>query len=141
MYSLRTLWQIKAFALNRMDITQREGNYPWIPPGSSEILGVEFSGHIAALGPNTSLGWQTGDEVLGLANGVSIRFIHSQKPDISAHVRPVFCRDRAHMRNLSRCLKPKFFTNHHSCRGQMQRAFLRRSSRVRLPIRCLSSLY
>ena len=54
-----------------MDITQREGNYPGIPPGSSEILGVEFSGHIAALGPNTSLGWQTGDEVLGLANGVS----------------------------------------------------------------------
>ena len=65
-------WQIKAFALNRMDITQREGNYPGIPPGSSEILGVEFSGHIAALGPNTTLGWRTGDEVLGLANGVSI---------------------------------------------------------------------
>ena len=64
--------QIKAFSLNRMDIIQREGNYPGIPPGSSEILGVEFSGHIAALGPNTSLGWQTGDEVLGLANGVSI---------------------------------------------------------------------
>lgn len=63
------LVKIKAFALNRMDIIQREGNYPGIPPGSSEILGVEFSGHIAALGPNTSLGWQTGDEVLGLANG------------------------------------------------------------------------
>ena len=53
-----------------MDIIQREGNYPGVSPGS--ILGVEFSGHVAALGPNTSLGWQTGDEVLGLANGVSI---------------------------------------------------------------------
>jgi NADPH:quinone reductase-like Zn-dependent oxidoreductase len=55
-----------------MDIIQREGNYPGIPSGSSEILGVEFSGHIVALGPKTSLGWQTGDEVLGLADGVSI---------------------------------------------------------------------
>ncbi|KAF8269391.1 quinone oxidoreductase [Lactarius quietus] len=63
------LVKIKAFALNRMDITQREGNYPGIPPGSSDILGVEFSGHITALGPNTSLGWQAGDEVLGIASG------------------------------------------------------------------------
>ena len=53
-----------------MDIIQREGNYPGVSPGL--ILGVEFSGHIAALGPNTSLGWQTCDEVLGLADGVSI---------------------------------------------------------------------
>ena len=68
-------WQIKAFALNRMDIMQREGNYPGIPAGSSNILGVEFSGHITALGPNTSQGWQTGDEVLGLASGVSWKFL------------------------------------------------------------------
>jgi NADPH:quinone reductase-like Zn-dependent oxidoreductase len=77
-----------------MDITQREGNYPGIPPGSSDILGVEFSGHITALGLNTSLGWQTGDEVLGLASGVSrLSFIQnflisSQTPDISAHILP-----------------------------------------------------
>ena len=64
-------WQIKAFALNRMDITQREGNYPGIPHGTTDILGVEFSGHITALGPDTLLGWQTGDEVLGLTSGVS----------------------------------------------------------------------
>ena len=57
-----------------MDIMQREGNYP-VPPGSSDILGVEFSGHITALGPNTSLGWQAGDEVLGLASGVSWKFL------------------------------------------------------------------
>lgn len=54
-----------------MDIIQREGNYPGIPSGSSNILGVEFSGQITAVGPNTSLGWQTGDEVLGLSSGVS----------------------------------------------------------------------
>ncbi|KAH9066134.1 hypothetical protein EDB83DRAFT_2506354 [Lactarius deliciosus] len=62
------LVKIKAFALNRMDISQREGNYP-SPPGASEILGVEFTGHITALGPNVSLGWQSGDEVLGLSSG------------------------------------------------------------------------
>ncbi|KAI9436754.1 hypothetical protein H4582DRAFT_1963258 [Lactarius indigo] len=62
------LVKVKAFALNRMDISQREGKYP-VPPGASEILGVEFAGHITALGPNASLGWQTGDEVLGLASG------------------------------------------------------------------------
>ena len=53
-----------------MDIIQHEGNYPGVSLGS--ILGMEFSGHIAALGLNTSLRWQKGDEVLGLANGVSI---------------------------------------------------------------------
>ena len=76
-----------------MDITQREGNYP-VPPGSSDILGVEFSGHITARGPNTSFVWLPGDEVLGLASGVSwhhsfkISSFLSQSPDISAHISP-----------------------------------------------------
>ncbi|KAF8073527.1 hypothetical protein FPV67DRAFT_1559933 [Lyophyllum atratum] len=61
------LVKIKAFGLNRMDIIQREGFYP-PPPGSSTILGVEFSGHISALGADVS-GWKVGDEVLGLAGG------------------------------------------------------------------------
>jgi len=46
---------------------KREGKYP-PPPGASQILGVEFSGHIVALGPNVS-NWKEGDEVLGLAGG------------------------------------------------------------------------
>jgi len=53
-----------------MDILQREGKYP-PPPGSSTILGVEFSGKITQLGTDTSRGWNVGDEVLGLAGGVS----------------------------------------------------------------------
>ncbi|KAF8968920.1 hypothetical protein BDZ97DRAFT_1796966 [Flammula alnicola] len=61
------LVKIKAFGLNRMDISQREGRYP-PPAGSSTILGVEFSGTIAKLGTNVST-WQVGDEVLGLAGG------------------------------------------------------------------------
>ncbi|KAK7054347.1 hypothetical protein VNI00_003541 [Paramarasmius palmivorus] len=59
--------KIKAFGLNRMDILQREGMYP-IPPGASEILGVEFAGCISSIGEGVS-GWNVNDEVFGLASG------------------------------------------------------------------------
>lgn len=52
---------------------QREGKYP-VPPGTTEILGVEFSGTVAALGPNVH-DFQVGDEVFGLTYGVSIRLL------------------------------------------------------------------
>ena len=42
------LVKVRAFGLNRMDLMQREGQYP-IPPGASPIMGVEFSGEVAAL--------------------------------------------------------------------------------------------
>jgi NADPH:quinone reductase-like Zn-dependent oxidoreductase len=64
--------QIRAFGLNRMDIMQREGNYP-PPPGASSVLGVEFSGNIVEVGPSTSE-YKVGDAVLGLVGGVSSRF-------------------------------------------------------------------
>ncbi|KAK0201543.1 quinone oxidoreductase putative [Desarmillaria ectypa] len=62
------LVKIKAFGLNRMDILQREGMYP-VPHGASTILGVEFSGYVATLGPNVSGNWKEGDEVFGIAAG------------------------------------------------------------------------
>lgn len=61
------LVKIRAFALNRMDIMQREGMYP-VPPGASEILGVEFSGEIAAVGAGVQH-LEPGDAVFGLAQG------------------------------------------------------------------------
>ncbi|KAG8928983.1 hypothetical protein FRC02_006147 [Tulasnella sp. 418] len=61
------LVKVKTFGLNRMDILQREGMYP-VPAGASTILGVEFSGVVAELGPETSQ-FKVGDEVLGLAYG------------------------------------------------------------------------
>ena len=61
--------QIKAFGLNRMDISQREGKYA-VPPGASTILGVEFSGHVAELGEGVQQ-WKLGDEVFGLVGGVT----------------------------------------------------------------------
>jgi len=50
-----------------MDISQRNGNYP-VPLGASSILGVEFSGNVAEVGPNTS-DYNVGDEVFGLVGG------------------------------------------------------------------------
>ena len=66
----QALVKIKAFGLNRMDLLQREGNYP-VPAGAPSTLGVEFSGTIASLPDNPSVehGWSVGDEVFGLAYG------------------------------------------------------------------------
>ncbi|KAF8578924.1 quinone oxidoreductase [Ramaria rubella] len=61
------LVKVKAFGLNRMDISQREGKYP-VPAGVSKILGVEFSGTISEVGENITQ-WKAGDEVLGLVGG------------------------------------------------------------------------
>ncbi|KAI9808714.1 MAG: hypothetical protein M1825_003866 [Sarcosagium campestre] len=79
------LVKIKAFGLNRMDLLQREGNYP-VPAQAPSTLGVEFSGTIEALGSSTSdnsssssssssssarpePGFKVGDAVFGLAYG------------------------------------------------------------------------
>ncbi|KAG8994461.1 hypothetical protein FRB94_013121 [Tulasnella sp. JGI-2019a] len=59
--------KVKMFGLNRMDLIQREGKYP-VPPNTTPILGVEFSGTIAEIAPDvTSV--KVGDEVMGLAYG------------------------------------------------------------------------
>ncbi|KAK4645364.1 hypothetical protein QC761_200850 [Podospora bellae-mahoneyi] len=66
------LVRIKAFGLNRMDLLQREGNYP-LPPQAPSTLGVEFSGTIVSFGgdePNQEHEhFKKGDEVFGLAYG------------------------------------------------------------------------
>ncbi|KAK1227351.1 hypothetical protein PQX77_009673 [Marasmius sp. AFHP31] len=65
--------KIKSFALNRMDILQREGHYP-VPPGASTLLGVEFSGNISAVADDVK-GWKLDDEVFGLTGGVAYQAI------------------------------------------------------------------
>lgn len=62
------LVKIKAFGLNRMDILQREGNYP-LPPHAPKIMGVEFSGTIVATKNLKDMHWKEGQEVFGLAVG------------------------------------------------------------------------
>ncbi|MGI8696668.1 MAG: NAD(P)H-quinone oxidoreductase [Mycobacteriales bacterium] len=61
------LLDVVATAVNRADINQRQGNYP-PPPGASDILGLECSGRVAALGPGVS-GYAVGDEVCALLSG------------------------------------------------------------------------
>lgn len=54
-------------ALNRADTLQRQGLYP-PPPGDSEILGLELSGQVAALGEGVE-GFEPGEGVFGLVGG------------------------------------------------------------------------
>jgi hypothetical protein len=52
----QVLVNIKAFGLNRMDIMQREDKYPYpLLPESGDIMGVEFSGVVKAIGPECEL--------------------------------------------------------------------------------------
>lgn len=75
----QALVKIRCFGLNRMDLLQREGQYP-VPPQAPSTLGVEFSGTIASLPDASHIGsddpaskpepdFKVGDEVFGLAYG------------------------------------------------------------------------
>src|SRR6478736_3421892 len=55
---------VAAAGLNRADLLQRQGFYP-PPPGASDIIGMECSGTIAALGEGVT-GWSVGDEACAL---------------------------------------------------------------------------
>jgi putative PIG3 family NAD(P)H quinone oxidoreductase len=58
---------VVATAVNRADLLQRQGNYP-VPPGASEILGLECSGIVSEVGEGVT-GWTVGDEVCALLSG------------------------------------------------------------------------
>ena len=58
---------VAATAVNRADLLQRQGLYP-PPPGASDILGLECSGRVAALGEGVA-GFEVGDEVCALLAG------------------------------------------------------------------------
>jgi putative PIG3 family NAD(P)H quinone oxidoreductase len=58
---------VAATAVNRPDLLQRAGHYP-PPPGASDVLGLECSGTIAALGEGVT-GWGVGDECCALLAG------------------------------------------------------------------------
>ncbi len=59
--------EVAATAVNRADLLQRRGLYP-PPPGASDILGLECSGWVSALGEGVD-GWQVGDPVCALLSG------------------------------------------------------------------------
>lgn len=61
------LIRVAAAGVNRADTMQRKGNYP-PPPGASDILGLEVSGTVAAVGECVS-DLVAGDEVCALLTG------------------------------------------------------------------------
>ncbi len=63
------LIRMAATGINRADTMQRRGNYP-VPPGTTDIPGLELSGTIAAVGDGVS-DWRVGDEVCALVQGGS----------------------------------------------------------------------
>jgi putative PIG3 family NAD(P)H quinone oxidoreductase len=58
---------VAATAVNRADTLQRQGFYP-PPPGASDVIGLECSGTISALGDDVE-GWAVGDQVCALLAG------------------------------------------------------------------------
>jgi putative PIG3 family NAD(P)H quinone oxidoreductase len=61
------LVRVRATALNRLDLLQREGRYP-LPPGAPETLGVEMAGEVVGWGEDVT-GWTRGDRVCALLLG------------------------------------------------------------------------
>jgi putative PIG3 family NAD(P)H quinone oxidoreductase len=61
------LIDVAAAGVNRADLLQRRGNYP-PPPGASDVIGLECSGVVAAVGAGVG-GWSVGDRVCALLSG------------------------------------------------------------------------
>lgn len=58
---------VAATAVNRADILQRQGRYP-PPPGASDVLGLELSGTVTAVGDAVE-GWTVGDACCAVVSG------------------------------------------------------------------------
>lgn len=61
------LIRVAAAGVNGPDMLQRRGLYP-PPKGASDLLGLEVSGHVVALGESVT-GWSVDAPVCGLTNG------------------------------------------------------------------------
>ena len=61
------LVKVIAAGVNGPDLVQRRGHYP-PPKGASDLLGLEVSGEVVAVGPTQTL-WAVGDKICGLTNG------------------------------------------------------------------------
>ena len=60
--------RVRATAINRADLMQRDGNYPPPPDAPKDILGLEYSGEVTAVGARVR-NVTVGDRVFGLAGG------------------------------------------------------------------------
>jgi NADPH:quinone reductase-like Zn-dependent oxidoreductase len=62
--------RVRATAINRADILQREGKYPSPADCPPNILGLEYAGEVDAVGEG-EIGLNVGDKVFGLVGGGS----------------------------------------------------------------------
>ena len=61
------LIKVAAAGVNRPDVLQRQGRYP-VPPGASDIPGLEIAGSVEAVGPGVTT-WRVGDRLCALVAG------------------------------------------------------------------------
>ena len=61
------LIRVEAAGVNRPDVLQRRGRYP-MPPGASDIPGLEVAGIVAGIGEGVDT-WRVGDRVCALVAG------------------------------------------------------------------------
>ncbi len=64
----QVLVRVRASALNRADLLQRQGKYPPPPGFPAEIPGMEFAGEVAEVGASIQA-WHPGQRVFGLLGG------------------------------------------------------------------------
>jgi NADPH:quinone reductase len=62
------LVRVRASALNRADLMQRQGRYPAPPGAPANIPGLEIAGEVAELGASVRR-WKAGDRVFGIVGG------------------------------------------------------------------------
>ena len=87
------LLEIKASAVNRADLSQARGNYP-PPAGVTEILGLEASGVVSAVGSQV-MDWQPGDRVCCLYPGADMRSAWQFRQACSCDCRTIGASSRA----------------------------------------------
>lgn len=60
--------RVAAAGLNRADLLQRRGFYPAPPGAPADVPGLEYAGHVEALGEDVPE-WKLGDAVMGIVAG------------------------------------------------------------------------
>src|SRR4051812_27405264 len=81
------LVRVRASALNRADLLQRQGKYP-APAGSpADIPGMEFAGEVVTLGPGATR-WPVGARVFGIVGGGSYAELLTAHEDTLATIPP-----------------------------------------------------
>ena len=64
----QVLVRVRATALNRADVLQRQGKYPAPADSPADIPGMEMAGEVAEIGPGVTR-WKVGQRVFGIVGG------------------------------------------------------------------------